>query len=177
MVLGMSRIAFAPAQTTATSVRANSSRSADTSQDFSAPRWTPPIPPVANTWIAAISAIIIVPATVVAPFPPNAISAGKSLRDALMGLREPFASETSSSRVKPTFSLPFIIAIVAGIAPSSRTAFSTFRAVSRFCGQGIPCVIIVDSRATTGIPVVIASATSSEISRYLFIYDSPFGLH
>jgi hypothetical protein len=33
----------------------------------SAPRWTPPIPPVTNTGIPAALAKIIVPATVVAP--------------------------------------------------------------------------------------------------------------
>ena len=39
----------------------------DTSKDVDAPLCTPPIPPVAKTLIPAISAAIIVEATVVAP--------------------------------------------------------------------------------------------------------------
>jgi len=39
----------------------------------------------------------------------------------------------------------------------------------RFSGYGIPCVIIVDSRATTGFLLTIASATSG------FIWISPSG--
>ena len=45
----MSRIDLAPAQTTATRVRASSTRSAEMSNVSSAPRWTPPMPPVAKT--------------------------------------------------------------------------------------------------------------------------------
>ena len=44
----MSRIDFAPAQTTATRVRDSSTRSAEMSNVSSAPRWTPPMPPVAK---------------------------------------------------------------------------------------------------------------------------------
>ena len=63
----MSRIIFAPAQTTATGVWASSCRSALTSIVTSPPRCTPPMPPVANTRMPAMLARIIVVATVVAP--------------------------------------------------------------------------------------------------------------
>src|ERR1019366_4790518 len=66
-VLGRSSSALAPAQTTATGVRASSSRSAEMSKLTSAPRCTPPIPPVANTLMPARCAQIMVAATVVAP--------------------------------------------------------------------------------------------------------------
>ena len=49
----------------------------------SAPRWTPPMPPVANTEIPAIWAMIIVVVTVVAPSRPSATSTGRSRRLAL----------------------------------------------------------------------------------------------
>lgn len=58
---------FAPAQTTPTGVFASSWRSAEMSKVSCAPRWTPPIPPVAKMRIPASEAISIVVATVVAP--------------------------------------------------------------------------------------------------------------
>ena len=60
-------MAFAPAQTTMTGVCASSSRSAEMSIVVSAPRCTPPMPPVAKTSMPAMAAIIIVVVTVVAP--------------------------------------------------------------------------------------------------------------
>ena len=108
-VSGTSRIAFGPAHTTATGVRASSSRSAEMSNDAgapppdpSAPRWTPPMPPVENTRMPADSAAIIVAATVVAPQPPDAIAAPRFGRDTLR--TEPLgavASASSSSRDRP----------------------------------------------------------------------------
>ena len=68
-VAGRSRIDFAPAQTTIIGVRASSARSADSSNGAS--RWTPPIPPVANTSIPARLASESVAATVVAPSQPR----------------------------------------------------------------------------------------------------------
>ena len=79
-----SRIDFAPAQTTSTPVWASSSRSAEMSIVVSAPRCTPPTPPVANTRMPAISAMIIVVATVVAPSSPRATSTGSSRREAFV---------------------------------------------------------------------------------------------
>ena len=52
------------------------------------------------------------------------------------------------------------MAQVAGTAPCRRTSASTARAVSAFRGQGMPCEMMVDSRATTGRPAARAAATS-----------------
>ena len=49
----------------------------------SAPRCTPPMPPVANTEIPAMWAIIMVVVTVVAPSRPSDTSTGRSRRLAL----------------------------------------------------------------------------------------------
>ncbi len=68
----MSSMDFIPAHTTATSVRESSSRSAEMSKFLSAPRWAPPMPPVAKICIPASAATIIVAATVVAPSLPVA---------------------------------------------------------------------------------------------------------
>mmetsp|Transcript_6598 Transcript_6598/g.27335 ORF Transcript_6598/g.27335 Transcript_6598/m.27335 type:complete len:365 (-) Transcript_6598:3040-4134(-) len=57
---------------------------------------------------------------------------------------------------------PPMTAMVAGTAPSARITSSTSRAVSRFCGQGMPWAMMVDSRATTGRPSARAAATSGE---------------
>ena len=56
-------------------------------------------------------------------------------------------------------------AIVAGMAPSSRMSCSTFSAVSAFCGQGMPWLMMVLSSATTGAPAARAAATSGAMSR------------
>ena len=56
---------------------------------------------------------------------------------------------------------PPMMAMVAGTAPLSLTIASTARAVSLLTGYSIPCVMIVDSRATTGFPASIAFFTSS----------------
>mmetsp|Transcript_40864 Transcript_40864/g.91680 ORF Transcript_40864/g.91680 Transcript_40864/m.91680 type:complete len:242 (-) Transcript_40864:235-960(-) len=99
-VLGMSRMDFAPAQTTATGVRPSSVRSAETSQLSSAPRWTPPMPPVTKTRMPAMCAINIVAATVVAPlsFIPTAFA--RSRRDTFSHGVCP--NKVSSSSVIPT---------------------------------------------------------------------------
>jgi len=57
---------------------------------------------------------------------------------------------------------PSITAIVAGVAPRARMISSTSRAVSTFCGQGMPWAMMVDSRATIGRPASRAACTSSE---------------
>ena len=72
----------------------------------------------------------------------------------------------SSSCVRPTLSLPPIIAVVAGIAPLARTISSTLAANSIFCGYGIPWLRIVLSSPTTGLPAANASAISGLTSRY-----------
>ena len=58
---------FAPAQMTHTGVFASSCRSAEMSIVFSAPRCTPPMPPVAKKRMPAMVAMSMVVATVVAP--------------------------------------------------------------------------------------------------------------
>ena len=50
----------------------------------SAPRCTPPMPPVANTEMPAMAAIIMVVVTVVAPSRPSATRMGRSRRLALV---------------------------------------------------------------------------------------------
>ena len=79
----MSSICLAPAQTTATEVCASSCRSAEMSIVTSPPRCTPPMPPVANTRMPAISAMSMVVATVVAPVRPLAMYTGTSRRETL----------------------------------------------------------------------------------------------
>ncbi len=158
-------MAFGPAHTTAIGVRPSSSRSDEMSKvgfgPPSAPRWTPPIPPVAKTAIPAAWAAIIVADTVVAAQPPAAIAAASVGRAALR--TEPagaVARASSDSSSSPTRSRPAWTATVAGIAPAARTAASDARATSRFCGYGSPWLMSVDSRATTGRPAAMAAETS-----------------
>ena len=127
-------MALAPAQMTVTGVLASSSRSAEMSMVVSAPRCTPPMPPVAKKRTPAMWAIIIVVVTVVAPSSPRAHRAAMSLRLAL-AMARPFLPKYSiSSGVRPHLSLPPMMAMVAGTAPFSRMILSTFSAVSTFFG-------------------------------------------
>ena len=57
---------------------------------------------------------------------------------------------------------PSITAMVAGTAPAAAISASTARAVARFSGCGMPWVMIVDSRATSGRRAAMASATAVE---------------
>ena len=100
----------------------------------SAPRWTPPMPPVAKTRMPAMWAIIIVVVTVVAPSRPCAARTARSRRDALATCAPALPRCSISSWVRPAFSRPPMIAIVAGVAPLARISSSTARAVSTFCG-------------------------------------------
>ena len=99
----------------------------------SAPRCTPPIPPVAKILMPARLARIMVVATVVAPVPPVASRMGRSRRLTL-ATPSPLHMSSSSSAVRPTFMRPLMMAMVAGTAPSSRMIFSTWAANSRFSG-------------------------------------------
>ena len=81
----------------------------------SAPRWTPPIPPVAKTRIPAACAAIIVAETVVAAQPPSASATARLGRAALR--TDPagaVASAWSAASSSPTRSRPAWIATVAG---------------------------------------------------------------
>ena len=128
---GISRIAFAPAQTTITGVLVNSGKSAEMSKVSEAPRCTPPIPPVAKNFIPARLAHIIVAATVVAAFCVNAKTEGKSRLEAFF-ISLPVANLSKSRSFIPIFILPSSMAMVAGTPPFSRTVFSSIFAVSIF---------------------------------------------
>ena len=107
----------------------------------------------------AICAAIIVPATVVAPSLPLAMQAERSRRDTFSTLSA-VASSSSSSSSRPMRIRPSATAMVAGTAPSSRTAASIALAVSRLRGRGKPWAISVLSSATIGLPAFRAAATS-----------------
>ena len=117
------------------------------------------MPPVAKTSIPASRAAIIVAATVVAPVWPVASATARSARESFIASpRSASAARVVSSR--PTWSVPSITAMVAGTAPDARISASTARAVSRFCGNGMPWVMMVLSSATSGRLLARASATS-----------------
>jgi hypothetical protein len=158
-----SRIDFAPLHTTATDVVASSSMSALTSNDRAAPRWTPPIPPVAMTAIPAAWASRRVALTVVEASLPAARSGPRSRDPAFATCACGSARRSRSAPGAPTIALPSTMAVVAGTAPCARTAASAAWAVSRLCGGGSPCAMSDDSRATTGRPSASAARTSSAI--------------
>mmetsp|Transcript_93880 Transcript_93880/g.236550 ORF Transcript_93880/g.236550 Transcript_93880/m.236550 type:complete len:250 (-) Transcript_93880:88-837(-) len=133
-VFGKSRMLLAPAQTTQTGVRPSSVRSAEVSQDSSAPRCTPPIPPVTKREIPAAFASSIVLETVVAPFSLAATTAARSRRETFLQARPRRARASSCSGPMPMCTLPSKMPIVAGVTPRSRRMASTSRAVSTFCG-------------------------------------------
>ena len=112
-----------------------------------------------------MAAITIVDATVVAPVAPAATMKGMSRRLTLVTLRPVVPSTSISAGVKPALSRPLMMAMVAGTAPCLRTSASTSSAVATFCGYGMPCEMMVDSRATTGLLCASASATSGWMSR------------
>lgn len=117
-VFSISNIDLTPEQTTATGVRPSSSKSVLISKLFSAPRWTPPMPPVAIIGKSNKFEINIVALTVVPPFSFWATTVDISLREHLIVLVESdLASICSCSSFKPTCICPFKIPIVAGIAP------------------------------------------------------------
>ena len=100
----------------------------------SAPRCTPPMPPVAKILMPAMWAMIMVVVTVVAPSAFLATSAGRSRRLALATLRPALPRYSISSALRPAFRRPPMTAIVAGTAPFSRMVCSTFSAVCTFLG-------------------------------------------
>lgn len=109
---------FAPEQTTVIGVEASTGRSADTSAEY--PLWTPPIPPVAKTWIPQALAINEVVATVVAPSIPRAMATGRSRTESF--LTDGSTNRSTSLSERPTLMSPSITAVIAGTAPRSRTA-------------------------------------------------------
>ena len=139
-----------------------------------APRCTPPIPPVANTLMPAMAAMIMVVATVQAPSSLRATSRARSRREALATDR-PMAPRCSISLAdNPALRRPPRTAMVAGTAPQARMAASTRSAVSTFCGYGMPWEMMVLSNATTGLPTASAAATSGATSRCAFSDGCPW---
>mmetsp|Transcript_19005 Transcript_19005/g.53455 ORF Transcript_19005/g.53455 Transcript_19005/m.53455 type:complete len:250 (-) Transcript_19005:207-956(-) len=133
-VLGRSKMLLAPAQTTHTLVRPNSVRSAEMSQDSSAPRCTPPMPPVTKMGIPARCASSIVAETVVAPLPREATTAAMSLRETFLHCKPNFPNLSNWELSMPMWTTPSNIPIVAGVTPLSRRTPSTSRAVFTFIG-------------------------------------------
>jgi hypothetical protein len=86
----------------------------------------------------------IVAATVVAPGARVAITNARSRREHFCALWPSLPSVSSSAAVRPTRIMPSRMAIVAGVAPLSRTTCSTSRAVATLAGYGIPCEMMVD---------------------------------
>jgi peptide-methionine (S)-S-oxide reductase len=115
---------------------------------------------VAKKRIPARSASTAVAATVVAPLPPAAKTAGRS-RTPHLATPEPAATIPSPASSSPIRTSPRTTAIVAGTAPASRTVASHARATRRLSGRGSPWATIVLSSATTGAPRSSASATSA----------------
>lgn len=113
----MSNIDLTPEQTTATGVRPSSIKSVLISKVISAPRWTPPIPPVAIIGKFNRFAINIVALTVVPPFNFWATIVDMSLLEHLTVLECDCANICNCSLFKPTCICPFKIPIVAGTAP------------------------------------------------------------
>ena len=121
---GTSRIAFGPAQTTATGVRASSSRSDEMSRLPSAPSRARRdgrrrSRPSRRPRIPAACAAIMVAETVVAAQPPAASAMARLGRAALR--TEPagaVASASSPAGSRPTSIRPSWIATVAGMAPA-----------------------------------------------------------
>lgn len=96
----------------------------------SAPRCTPPIPPVTNNAIPTLWAMYIVPATVVPPFPSRLKTGARSLLDTLTLLKEVSEIEASVESERPIWIFPDIKAIVAGVMALERRIDSTDLAVS-----------------------------------------------
>ena len=136
---------FAPAQITPMAVLPNSIKSAETSipdcqcspREWylgyvldSAPRCTPPIPPVTNSGIPTLWAMYMVPATVVPPFPSKLNTGARSLLDTLTLLKEVSEMEASTESERPIWIFPDIRAMVAGVIDLERRIDSTDWAVS-----------------------------------------------
>ena len=122
------------------------------------------MPPVAKISTPASAATNIVAATVVPAVPPRAATAARSRRDALTTPPVSRASRSNAALSSPALNRPSMIATVAGTAPLARTVSSSISAVSRFCGNGMPWVMIVNSSATTGRLSASAEAASAPIS-------------
>ena len=164
MVRLRSRTLRAPALTTATGVRASSTRSAEMSKPMCGPAGAaPPMAPVATSGMPARQARYMLAATVVAAVACRTIVVVRSRRLALMVLA-PRLSVSTSAGARPTVGRPCQTATTARSAPSSRASSSTRRTISRFSGQGTLYAMGVEAKATTGRPALTASAISGRTS-------------
>lgn len=102
------------------------------SQVSATPLCTPPAPPVTNTLIPAYWAQIMVAATVVDPFNFLERTMAMSLLEVLVQVLPSLARYSIWSFVSPIQILPYIMAMVAGMAPPSFTQASTSKAVFMF---------------------------------------------
>src|SRR5581483_3989068 len=160
-VRGTSRKAFTPAQTVTTGWRARAPRSALSSPLSAHSRWTPPIPPVANTVTPAAAASASEADTVVAAAGQRCAAATARSRSA--ALRSAARRRGSSPSSTPTRGSPSSTTVRAATAPASRTTSSERRSASAPAGPGSPRRLnTVDSSATTGRPSATAAATSGE---------------
>ena len=132
--------------------------------------WTPPIPPVEKTSMLLFLAMRIVEETVVAPSQPRLVARPNSLEETFFIFLE-LDTFSSSELSNPTQIFPSRIAIVAGTTPRSSHADSASCANSRFFGYGIPCAIIVDSRANRGRDDFFASRTLFESFSLIAIFS------
>ena len=132
-VLGISKTAFAPAEITIIGIFARAIKSWDISKEYSTPRWTPPMPPVANTRMPTWEAMCNVDETVVAPFHFLETAIPSSLRDTFF-TDSCCAINANSSAFKPARILPLRMAITAGTTLCFRQNSSIFWANSRLSG-------------------------------------------
>ena len=110
-VRARSRNAFAPELTVTTGCAAIAPRSTLTSPVRSTPRCTPPMPPVANTWIPTAAASASDAETVVTPTASRcAIATGAPFGD----LAPPFRTRSCSVTSSPTRARPSSTAVTAG---------------------------------------------------------------
>ncbi len=111
---------------------------------------TPPIPPVANTLIPACCAANMVPATVVPPLASLEAADRKVTQTDLE--RFFFAVQAPPVRLHSTRYEPCRLALrcLPAQRPHRARCFPYRAPDDRFCGRGNPCVITVDSSATTG---------------------------
>ena len=125
------------------------------------PRWTPPMPPVANTETPAAAAMPRTPTPSRRRTPTTGRSPpGRRARPSCGPAR---GCVRSRRRRSPTRTIPSSTAVTAGIAPPSRIAAAQRSSASRLAGDGRPRLEkIVDSSATTGAASASAVATSSE---------------
>lgn len=135
------------------------------------PRWTPPIPPVANTRKPACAAISIVELTVVAAEYP-AWNACPRFAVLTFGTSPPSIIDCSSARFIPTVARPSTTPINAGVESSARTIASSSSASRRLALWGTPWTNSVVSNATARELTRLSTCNSATFSQ-----DNLLGQH